>query len=656
MADVVQYRLERMLDELEDLEKRGLFSRREIAEIVRKRRNFEYKLKRPSPLKQDFLSYIDYEKQLDSLRRLRKKLVSQDLKEQSLKKRKRKSSSDIAGVLRILGIFRLAVTRFKGDIHLWFMYLEFCRERGHGRMKKIIPQVLRFHPKVPGVWIYAASWEFDHNLNVAAARALMQNGLRACPESEDLWVEYLRMELTYLNKLKARKTALGEDTVTLAQKEGDVDEKQWRDENKDLFMSLDGEKEGVDGTDVQEGESEIKKDTFREQGSVILQTIYSRAIEALPTSMSLRKRFLEILDGIDLAHSEELRKEMMDGMKRDFAMKAEYWDWLARLQIGDLEKTKDMSKKDMLCRLNKAVDVYEEALERMPSTEMFSFYANFWKDVIASKGEDSQVFELTNFSDKAVEFTSRLFKVFEKAESMGSITEDLAYHHISLYLELGRLEEARNLAEKFSNGKLSSSVKVWVLRVSIEMKWVTRESASLSKDDLRSVFELLQNVFSEVAISEAESLWHMAIKFFSNQPKYLKKLVETFLAFLTKENEGHVPLSSAIVNYVLQKDGLQRAREVYKRFLASPHPSLTLYKSCIELESNLAFVGDKNALSNVRKFYESALTTYKEDTRLWRDYYSMEIKMGTSETVNAVYWRAKKILKDTTELLAPQNL
>lgn len=145
----------------------------------------------------------------------------------------------------------------------------------------------------------------------------------------------------------------------------------------------------------------------------------------------------------------------------------------------------------------------------MPSTEMFSFYTSFWKDVIAPKGEDSQVFEPTDVSDKTVEFTSRLFKVFEKAESMGCITEDLAYHHISLYLELGRLEEARNLAEKFSNGKLSCSVKVWVLRVSIEMKWTTRESASLSKDDLRSVFELLQNVLSKVAISEAESLWHM---------------------------------------------------------------------------------------------------------------------------------------------------
>lgn len=45
--------------------------------------------------------------------------------------------------------------------------------------------------KAPGVWIYASAWELDHNLNDAAAPALMQNGfepLRVCPRSKALWV------------------------------------------------------------------------------------------------------------------------------------------------------------------------------------------------------------------------------------------------------------------------------------------------------------------------------------------------------------------------------------------------------------------------------------------------------------------------------------
>lgn len=66
--------MERMLPELEDLEKRGLFSKQELKEIVRQRRDFEYLLKRHSALKQDFLRYVDYETQLESARKERKEV------------------------------------------------------------------------------------------------------------------------------------------------------------------------------------------------------------------------------------------------------------------------------------------------------------------------------------------------------------------------------------------------------------------------------------------------------------------------------------------------------------------------------------------------------------------------------------------------------
>ncbi|KAK9022978.1 hypothetical protein V6N11_003214 [Hibiscus sabdariffa] len=57
-----------------------IFTRREITEIVKQRRKFEYRLKEPSPLKQDFIAYIDYETQLEcwmlSAGFVRKRLVN----------------------------------------------------------------------------------------------------------------------------------------------------------------------------------------------------------------------------------------------------------------------------------------------------------------------------------------------------------------------------------------------------------------------------------------------------------------------------------------------------------------------------------------------------------------------------------------------------
>lgn len=42
----------------------------------------------------------------------------------------------------------------------------------------------------PGLWVYAAAWEFEHNANPAAARALMQQGLRLCSYSDKMWLDY----------------------------------------------------------------------------------------------------------------------------------------------------------------------------------------------------------------------------------------------------------------------------------------------------------------------------------------------------------------------------------------------------------------------------------------------------------------------------------
>ncbi|GLU23325.1 hypothetical protein SLE2022_393420 [Rubroshorea leprosula] len=653
MADVVQYRLERMTNELDDLERRGLFTRREIAEIVKQRRKFEYRLKRPSPLKQDFIAYIDYESRLDDLRRLRKKAAARELEREGKKRIKMKNSiSDYAAITRIVEIYRLAVMRYKGDIELWFRYLEFCRQKRNGRMKKVLAQVIRFHPKVPGVWIYAAAWEFDHNLNVAAARALMQSGLRMCPGSEDLWVEYLRMELTYLNKLKARKVALGEDKGTLVRDRKDTVENQWREENEDLFMSLDEERGNNDGTNE---ETEKNVDLFSEHGSSILQTIYWGAIKALPSSFSLRKQFLEILEAIELAHSDDLRNEILSDMKRDFSADPGYWEWLTKLEMPDPISTGVSGEDSNPSQFEKAVQVYEEAIETVPSAMMFTLYTKFLMDVIATEKGATEASSVSNHISTCI---SQILTAYEKAESMECLSEELAYNSISFYVQIGRLDEAQKLAENLCSGNFSGSVRLWVLRVSLKVRSATRNSLSINKDDSQSIFELLKGVLTKVPIAEAESLWLVALKLFSNQKKYFEKLVEISLISVAKfgGSENGFSLPSTIVNFVIQKDGLQHARDTYKRFLALPHPGLALYRDCIELESNHASLGDKDSLVNARKLYEAALSTYNQNASLWKDYYSMEMKFGTSGTAAAVSWRARKTLKDSAIVSDSTNL
>ncbi|VAH30929.1 unnamed protein product [Triticum turgidum subsp. durum] len=529
---------------------------------------------------------------------------------------------------------------------------------------QVMAQAIRYHPNVPGLWMYAAAWEFDQNLNVAAARALMQSGLRSCPESEDMWIEYLRMELTYLNKLKARKVALGEDVKTL-QKSSD-DSGQWKEENKELFMSLDEQGDSPKESGLEDVALEDKEDLFWQQGVLIIRTIYHGAMEALPSSLTLRKKILDILNSVELAHSEELRLEVMDDLKKDFSHNEDYWDWLARLQLSDSTNSSTLNRKEaVLDKLNKSIQVYDEAVRKLPTSKMYSLYANFWLGVVFSDREDSiSLFHDADFD--ASEFTSAILKVFENAESCGCLSEDLACQYVSLCLKLGRseeaperLEEAKNLAEKLCSGPLSQAANLWNLRASIEIKSLATAtgSASFSEENLSSLFDLFNIVLPKLSITKAEGLWHTAMKLFSHEKIYFEKLVKCATLSLSSAggSDCGASVSSAFVGWVLQKDGIKQARKMYKRFLALPRPSLKFFQFCIELEASLASIGNNDGLVNARKLYDSAISLYPQERELWRKYYNMELTAGTSETSNAIYWRARKVLNDSTALDIPRS-
>ncbi|KAL0051659.1 hypothetical protein WJX82_011535 [Trebouxia sp. C0006] len=203
MADTVRYFMEDMVPELEDLEERGYFKKAEIKQIVKKRTHFEYLLKRPAAVKTDFLRYAEYETKLEELRAYRKEITG--LKGKT-------TLADYAIVRRIHLIYERATRKFRGDLRVWLKWLHFCRSSGSTQqISRVLTKALQLHPAASGLWSYAAAWEFEHNGNAAAARTLMQRGLRMCKTSQQLWLEYFRMELMYAHKLRTRRRIMGAD-------------------------------------------------------------------------------------------------------------------------------------------------------------------------------------------------------------------------------------------------------------------------------------------------------------------------------------------------------------------------------------------------------------------------------------------------------------
>lgn len=71
-------------------------------------------------------------------------------------------------------------------------------------------RALQLHPNSPSLYILAASHELSH-LSHSAARVLLQRGIRLNPESIELWREYLKMELGFVESLRRRWEVLGLD-------------------------------------------------------------------------------------------------------------------------------------------------------------------------------------------------------------------------------------------------------------------------------------------------------------------------------------------------------------------------------------------------------------------------------------------------------------
>lgn len=190
MSETVQYRLEQMIPELEELQKNSLITPTELKVIVRRRTKLEYALKRIPPLISDYKRYIDYETQLEELVHLR--IFKSGIKGKRL-------MNEFVFQRRINFLYERALKRFPGEYDFWLEYLEHLRKKGGNKtVKQVFLKALKLHPTKPELWIKVATWEYRENERPNVARALFNQGLLVNPEAMELWLAYYKLECCLL--------------------------------------------------------------------------------------------------------------------------------------------------------------------------------------------------------------------------------------------------------------------------------------------------------------------------------------------------------------------------------------------------------------------------------------------------------------------------
>ncbi|KAK3669402.1 U3 snoRNP protein [Recurvomyces mirabilis] len=199
-SDKARFYLEQSVPELQDYERKGIFTRPEITAITTKRSDFEHILNARGSKPGDYARYAEYEQNLDSLRKKRCKRLGI------------KGAKTYSGQRTVFFILDRGTKKFPGDLGLWMEYIRFCqREKANKKLARVLTSVLRLRPREWGLWVVAAKWYAEEQGDMQTARSYMQRGLRFCRDRRELWGEFVRLEMVFLAKLGARRRILGLD-------------------------------------------------------------------------------------------------------------------------------------------------------------------------------------------------------------------------------------------------------------------------------------------------------------------------------------------------------------------------------------------------------------------------------------------------------------
>ncbi|KAJ3122791.1 U3 snoRNP protein [Nowakowskiella sp. JEL0407] len=554
MAGAVRYHLELMLPELDDLEKTGLFTKAEIKAIVKKRTALEYSIHRRIPLLSDYLKYIEYEINLEKLRSLRSskfktstKTTPNNDKISKLKKQALKNNNavDSSIIRRIHALFNKSLKKFGGDVGLWKMYFKWAVDSGAGvkALGRSFGKAIQQHPRENTFWILAASYEYNTNHNIQTARILFLRGLRINPESQELWLEYYKLEILWAVKVYARRAILvgGEDKVRTT---GESVELPALNEEKDANNQLEElTKEVEESTEKQNDDETLLR---------IPRIIFKNAIEAIPT-FEFHLKFLSVLSSQSPLFAP-LITEMYDSISKHFPTSPIARSFLASKSLPSIPTNDYTKQTDFVANLKTCVHEYdkvfcdETVVDKYKVLEEFEKFVDGWSLV-------SESAELRKY------FSTLLAKVYSRSFANGEISP-------ASLLNWSKLESSETLEIlKLGTDKFPGNGMIWGELISLSFdngsqQLSISEIESLAKSKIAGVDEkfnfwkrylgrVLEKYGGSWSDFDGEAADDDAMETEENDPTYIPEIQRIFNSALSHTQLAHSTFSTIVIKNFL---------------------------------------------------------------------------------------------------------
>lgn len=431
MAEIVQQRIEDRIPELEQLERVGLFTKKEVKSIIKRATALEYKLHRLIVNKEDFIAYVQYEINILELVKKRRAHIHYQFKIEEI---------EFPIIHRINSVFRRATKKWKDDVQLWLSHVAFCKKWAtKGQISKVFSAMLAIHPDKPALWIMAAKSELEDRSSSESARHLFLRALRFHPNNKKVYQEYFRMELLHCEKLRKQKAELEKAEMDL-------------------------------------GEYEFSLEILNAK---LAEVVYKDATGKI-------KEAEFVISLLNIAAIFDFTKELQDLILQD--LQANHtedsltWDFMAKRELeapsaGEELQTAKGRASDISRREERCCQVYEEGVKSLNTEPMWTCYAGFCLESLKRK---------TNVQELKEKRQERLLGVLQRAHDSSLLKEDYYKNWLQILLSSGDAEGAASVAMVAAQ-RYSQSVSMWSLSLQTLMQLGSGEVGRLFQEALTHI-------------------------------------------------------------------------------------------------------------------------------------------------------------------------
>ncbi|TKS68002.1 U3 small nucleolar RNA-associated protein 6 -like protein [Collichthys lucidus] len=431
MAEIVQQRIEERIPELEQLERVGLFTKKEVRSIIKRVTALEYKLHRLMVNKEDFITYVQYEINVLELIKKRRAHIAYQFKREEI---------EYPVIHRINSVFRRATNKWKDDVQLWLSHVAFCKKWAtKSQISKVFSAMLAIHPDKPALWIMAAKSELEDRSSSESARHLFLRALRFHPNNKKVYQEYFRMELLHCEKLRKQKEELEKAEIDL-------------------------------------GEYEFSAEIL---SGKLAEVVYRDATGKI-TEAEFVISLLNIAAIFDF--TQELQDLVLQDLQANYTGDSLTWDFMARRELeapgaGEELQTAKGRASDISRREERCCQVYEEGVKSLNSEPMWTCYVGFCLERLKRK---------TNVQELKDKRQERLLGVLQRAHDSSQLKEDYYKNWLQILLSSGDGEAAASVAMAATQ-RYSQSVSTWSLSLQTLMQLGSGDMSELFQDALTHV-------------------------------------------------------------------------------------------------------------------------------------------------------------------------